>query len=322
MEVEGWKDEVRKGKRALEEAGELQAQLQDRDGEVERLSRTWRRRGEEAREERAERQRAQERVEQLEDELRQQKAAMMDEMRLLTELRDKQRRSEEEKEQGGALSSSASRLPRASELHAADEMLDGDAAGTESKQARYERAKRTLKQAYDTLIVTTTHTHTWRSAHASSLVLLSPECLLCVVASQYAENNVSILLAQKDKATQQILHLTQQLAQRDLTIQQLNAQLAAASQHATPPTRPTPSPHCSPSTRPRSPRRSTTRTAPSTSKRTHSSCTTRSDDASPAAATAALPRTEPHVSLLRQQARDWRTGRRRRSGGRLGWKCE
>jgi len=41
-----------------------------------------------------------------------------------------------------------------------------------------------------------------------------------------------MLLAQKDKATQQILHLTQQLAQRDLAIQQLNAQLAAASQHS------------------------------------------------------------------------------------------
>ena len=38
--------------------------------------------------------------------------------------------------------------------HVADEMLDGEAAGNESKQARYERAKRTLKQAYDTLIVT------------------------------------------------------------------------------------------------------------------------------------------------------------------------
>ena len=115
-----------------------------------------------------------------------------------------------------------------------------------------------------------------------------------------------MLLAQKDRATQQILHLTQQLAQRDLTIQQLNAQLAATSNHS----------HASDTSDAFASLLAKYETALTQAQhykdrakhfKAHAQqLHDRLRDIENRQPAAAVLSTDPHVTLLRQQARDWK----------------
>ena len=206
-EVERLTADLRSAKDAAQHVHQLQERLQAAEEEAAAARKLVDEERAKARAEREERERVKAKAAQHEELMKAQHETLLRELRALTEWKESTQRAEdvEQQEEEHKEPSPIERRQRVASLAArahTERLLaedDSSSEAGETRAQRYERAKKTLKQAYDTLI--------------------------------YAENNVSVLLAQREKANAQIAGLHAQLHERQQQIAQLQADAARARSH-------------------------------------------------------------------------------------------